>query len=138
MSTLIPTLIPTLRIFVLGIVALGLLSSVAVFAGSDDEKSATYQMAEIMHRLKHYPSPAGKEVLNKITQAANTTANERTIATAMVNLQHKVVSSDIPKLEAVIADKKATVHERELASIVLSLDHRPTKQDKTKLKAMMQ
>ncbi|MCF6336329.1 MAG: hypothetical protein L3J84_00045 [Gammaproteobacteria bacterium] len=132
------TFMPVLRVFILGIVALGLLSSVAVFAGSDHEKSATYQIAEIMHRLKHYPSPAGKEVLKKITQAASTTENERTIATAMLNLQHKVVSSDIPKLEAVIADKKATAHERELAGIVLSLDHRPTQQDKAKLKAMMQ
>ncbi len=128
----------TLRIFVLGIVTLGLLSSVAVFAGSDHEKSATYQMAEIMHRLKHYPSPEGKDVLNKITQAANTTENERTVATGMLNLQHKVANDDIPKLKAVIADKKATAHERELADIILSLDHRPTKQDKAKLQAMMQ
>jgi len=129
---------PIFRIFVLGIIALGLLSSVAVFAGDNHEKSATYQMAEIMHRLKHYPSPVGKEVLKKITQAAGTTENERIIATAMLNLQHKVASSDIPKLEAVIADKKATAHERELAGIVLGLDHRPSKQDKAKLEAMMQ
>jgi len=128
----------TLRIFVLGIVALGLLGSITVFAGGDHEKSATYQMAEIMHRLKHYPSPVGKEVLNKIIQAANTTENERTIATAMLNLQHKAASSDIPKLEAVIANKKSTGHERELATIVMGLDHRPTKQDKATLKAMMQ
>ncbi len=127
-----------LRIFVLGIVTLGLLSSVAVFAGDNHEKSATYQMAEIMHRLKHYPSPVGKEVLKTITQAAGTTENERTIATAILNLQHKVAGSDISKLEAVIADKKSTAHERGLASIVLSLDHRPTNQDKDKLKAMMQ
>jgi len=127
-----------LRIFILGIIALGLLCSVTVFAGDNHEKSATYQMAEIMHRLKHYPSPAGKDTLNKIKQAASTTENERTIATAMLNLQHKVVGSDIPKLEALIADKKSTANERELASIILSLDHRPTKQDKAKLKAMMQ
>jgi len=132
------TLIPVLRVFILGIVALGLLSSVAVFAGGDHEKSATYQMAEIMHRLKHYPSPVGKDVLNKIVQAANTTENERTIATAMLNLQHKVASSDVPKLEAIIASKKSTAHERDLATIVLGLDHRPSKQDKTKLEAMMQ
>ncbi|HHI94509.1 MAG TPA: hypothetical protein ENK04_13520 [Gammaproteobacteria bacterium] len=132
------TLMPTLRIFVWGVVALGLLSSVAVFAGGDHEKSATYQMAEIMHRLKHYPSPAGKEILNKIVQAAGTTENERVIAAAMLNLQHKAAGSDIPKLESVIADKKATAHERELAGIVMNLDHRPTKQDKAKLKAMMQ
>jgi len=132
------TLMPVLRIFVSGIVALGLLSSVVVFAGDNHEKSATYQMAEIMHRLKHYPSPAGKDVLNKVIQAANTTENERAIATAMLNLQHKVASGDAPTLEAIIANKKSTAHERELATIVLGLDHRPTKQDKAKLQAMMQ
>ena len=127
-----------LRVFLFGIVALGLLSSVTVFAGGNHGKSATNQMAEIMHRLKHYPSPVGKEVLNKIKQAPSTTANERTIATAMLNLEHKVADSDIPKLKALIADKQTTSNNRELATIILNLDHRPTKQDKALLKEIMQ
>lgn len=127
----------TFRIFMLGIITLGLLSSVTVFAGGNHGKSVTHQMAEIMHRLKHYPSPVGKEALKKITQTANATDNERTIATAMVNLEHKAASSDIPKLKAVIADKKSTAQERELATIIMNLDHRPTSQDKAQLKMMM-
>lgn len=127
-----------LRIFLLGMLALGLFNSANVIAGGDHEKSAMYQMAEIMHRLKHYPSPVGKEVLNKIKQAPNTTNNERTLATAMINLEHHVNAGDIPGLKAIIADKAATAHERELATIILNLDHRPTRQDKATLKAMMQ
>jgi hypothetical protein len=127
-----------LRILVVGILALGLFSSIMVVAGADHEKSAISQMAEIMHRLKHYPSPAGKEVLNKIKQAPDTTKNERTIATAMINLEHHVDESDVPGLKAIVADKSAAAHERELATIILNLDHRPTKQDKAMLKAMMQ
>lgn len=126
-----------LRIFLVGILALGLFSSVTVFAGGNHGKSVTHQMAEIMHRLKHYPSPVGKEVLKKITQTDSATDNERTIATAMMNLQHKAASADIPKLKAVIADKKSTSQERELATIIMNLDHRPTTQDKAQLKMMM-
>lgn len=129
-----------LRIVVSGIVALGLFSNVAVFAGDNHEKhekSVTYQMAEIMHRLKHYPSPEGKDVLKKIIRTESTTETKRTIATAMLNLQHKVAPNDVSKLETIIADKSVTAHERELATIVLKLDHRPSSEDKAKLKAMM-
>lgn len=127
-----------LRVFILGIALVGLFSIVPFVTEAGQDKSAIYQMAEIMHRLKHYPSPLGKEVLNKIIQAPNTTENERTIATAMINLQHKAADSDIPKLKAIIENKNSAAHERELASIVMKLDHRPSKQDKAQLKAMMQ
>lgn len=125
------------RFFLLGIITVGLFSSVNVFAGAGHDKAAISQIAEIMHRLKHYPSPAGKEQLNKIKQASGTTANERTIATAMINLEHSVSAGDVSKLKAVVGDKKATANERDIASIILSLDHRPSSQDKAKLKAMM-
>jgi hypothetical protein len=128
----------TLRHFLLVIVTLGLIPGAFVNAADKNGKSAMYQMAEIMHRLKHYPSPQGIDMLKKITQDTNTTANERTLATAMINLQHKAASSDIPKLKALIKDKKATADERALANIILNLDHRPSKQDKARLKAMMQ
>ncbi|HEC19941.1 MAG TPA: hypothetical protein ENI97_11435 [Gammaproteobacteria bacterium] len=124
-----------MRILVLGMVLFGLLGGTAVYAAG---KSATYQMAEIMHRLKHYPSPVGKETLHRIAQSDSASKNERTIATAMINLEHRVAAGDIQKLKAIINDPNATPHERELASIVLNLDHRPTAADKAKLKAMMQ
>lgn len=128
----------TLRMFVLGLVTCGLFTTSIVFSEVQRHKSAIYQMAEIMHRLKHFPSPVGKDVLSKIVRAPSSSENERAIATSMINIQHKAAASDIPKLRAIITNKKSTPHERELASIVLWLDHRPSIQDKDQLKAMMQ
>lgn len=124
--------------FMIAMTLLGLFGSVTAFADEVNTKSAIYQMAEIMHRLKHYPSPAGKEVLNKIVQSPTATKNERTLATAMINLEHTVDDSDVPKLKAIIGDASASDHEKQLANIILNLNHRPTKEDKAQLKAMMQ
>jgi hypothetical protein len=123
-------------LLVMVLLAIGLVSaSVSV---ADEMKAAIPQMAEIMHRLKHFPSPQGKATLQSIIDNSSTSANERTLASAMMNLQHHAVSSDIPKLKAVIADDAASQQERDLATIILNLNHRPTRQDKAKLKAMMQ
>jgi hypothetical protein len=121
----------------LAFTATGFYSSPAFSSEGSHGKSAIYQMAEIMHRLKHYPSPAGKEVLKGISQAKSTTENERVLATAMINLEHAVASSDAPKLKALINNGGASTHERELAGIILNLDHRPSSKDKAQLKAMM-
>jgi len=122
------------RIFILGVLSATLQWGGVTYAGHSS--SAIYQMAEIMHRLKHYPSPAGKDALKKIIEHKNTKENERTIAMAMLNLEHHVMAADKPKLRKMI-DASATQDERDLASIILNLDHRPTSADKTKLKAML-
>ncbi|NOX76430.1 MAG: hypothetical protein GXP17_07430 [Gammaproteobacteria bacterium] len=101
------------------------------------EASPMQQMAEIMHRLKHYPSPLGKEVLQKIVASDSTSAHQRTLATAMMNLEHKVSPQDVSKLKALMADAPASADEKTLADIILNLNHRPTKQDKMRVKAMM-
>lgn len=104
-----------------------------------EEKGATaiQQMATIMHRLKHYPSPQGKETLRAIIANNSTTANERTLAMAMLNLEHMAIPEDKPKLQAIIDSGDATANEKGLASIILNLNHRPTADDKKALKAMM-
>lgn len=128
----------TIRFFVVSGLAVSLLLGSWCFAGEGHGKSAIFQMAEIMDRLKHYPSPQGKTELQAIISASSTTANERIIATAIMNLEHQPAAEDIPKLETLINDKTATQNERDIASIVLKLDHRPTAADKKLLKAMMQ
>jgi len=95
------------------------------------------QMAEIMHRLKHFPSPQGKETLKQIVADESTTANQRVLATAMLNLEHTVDPQDAPKLRALMADASASPDEKALAEIILNLDHRPTKQNKARVKMMM-
>ena len=56
----------------------------------------------------------------------------------MIDLEHHVADSDVPKLKAIIGNDKATAHERTLAKIILDFDHRPSKQDKAQLEEMMQ
>ena len=125
------------RLVVISGLAISLLLSTWSFAGDGHGKSAIYQLAEIMHRLKHYPSPQGKRELQMIVQAKSTTNNERIIAKAMMNLEHEPAAEDIPFLKKVINDKKATHGEREIASIVMNLNHRPSSQDKSRLKKLM-
>ncbi|MBL1274957.1 MAG: hypothetical protein COB30_002605 [Ectothiorhodospiraceae bacterium] len=117
----------------------GLMASSWAFSGESTGSGGTaiQQMAKIMHRLKHYPSPQGKSELQVLISASETTGYERAIARAMVNLEHKVASKDVAPLKAIINDKASTQSERDLASIILNLDHRPSNQDKTTLNAMM-
>lgn len=127
-----------IRLFVINGLTISLFLSTWCFAGEGHGKTAINQMAEIMHRLKHYPSPQGKQELQAIVQAASTTGNERVIAKAMMNLEHQAIASDIPLLKKVINDEASTHGEREIASIVLNLDHRPSNNDKSRLKKLMQ
>ena len=76
------------RLVVTSGLALSLFLSTWSFAGDGHGKSAIYQLAEIMHRLKHYPSPQGKRELQVIVQAKSTTSNERIIEKAMMNVEH--------------------------------------------------
>jgi hypothetical protein len=126
-----------LRFLITSGLAMSLFVSGWCFAGDGQNKTAIYQMAEIMHRLKHYPSPQGKKELQAIFDASTTTQNERVIAQAIINLEHHPIAQDIPLLQKVIDDKSSTEAERMLASIVLNLDHRPTRQDKDHLKELM-
>jgi hypothetical protein len=105
---------------------------------AEQSHSAMYQMAEIMHRLKHYPSPVGKAALQKIVASSASTERERVLASAMINLEHHVMAGDVPKLKAIIEDNGASADERDLARIILDLDHRPTAADKARLEKMMQ
>ena len=91
------------------------------------------EIAKIMHRLKHFPSPGGKKTLQTLATEDSTTANERTLITAMLNLQHHVNAADKAGLTALVQNPKVTKYERSIATILLNLDHRPTKQDKAVL-----
>ena len=125
-----------LRILSLLILTAALLWHSNSFA-ADSGASAMQQMATIMHRLKHYPSPQGKEELKAIIDNKSTTANERALATAMMNLEHMVNPGDKPKLKAIIDSSDATENEKSLATIILNLNHRPTAKDKQVLQGMM-
>lgn len=126
----------TIRLSTLLLLSFIMLWHTNTFAASEGA-SAMKQMATIMHRLKHFPSPQGKETLKKIIDNKSTSANERTLATAMMNLEHMAIPADKPKLQAIIDSAKATQDEKDLASIILNLNHRPTSADKKRLEQMM-
>ena len=109
---------------------IGQLYSSALLAASNSKSDAMYKMAEIMLRLKHFPSPAGKETLQVIIDDKATSKNQRILATAMINLQHKAVGADVAKLKELMEDSTASQDERDLAKILYELDHRPTKENK--------
>lgn len=101
-------------------------------------QSAIQKMAVIMHRLKHFPSPQGKQTLQHIIADKATTEREKDLATAILNLNHRASLEDKTKLKKIMNNDKASPDERDLASIIYSLDHRPTKADIQRLKEMMQ
>jgi len=98
---------------------------------------AMKKMATIMHRLKHFPSPQGKEELKQIINNTAATKNEKVLATAMLNLQHHATEADKVKLKVIMDDRKASTDERDLAGIIYNLNHRPTDEDKARLTKMM-
>lgn len=100
-------------------------------------QSAMQKMAMIMHRLKHFPSPQGKDILKGIIDSKATTDRERDLATAILNLNHRASDEDKMKLKKIMDNKNASANERDLAGIIYNLDHRPTKADKSRLEEMM-
>ena len=98
--------------------------------------AAISQMATIMHRLKHYPSPQGKQELKQLLSQSSTNEREAVLANAMLNLQHAVSDADKPKLQKLMDDAAASQDEKDLAKIILQLNHRPTDADKEKLSRM--
>lgn len=130
-------MLTTARFTIMSLLAFTLLWSVNIFAEDGKGASAMHQMATIMHRLKHYPSPQGKKTLQAIVDDKMTTANERTLAKAMMNLEHHVNPADVDGLKALMASSGATDDEKALAKIILNLNHRPTSEDKKRLEAMM-
>ena len=125
------------RITILATLSLSLLFGAANFSVAAEGANAIKEMAVIMHRLKHYPSPQGKETLRAIVNNKSTSKNERTLAKSMLNLEHQVISSDIAGLKSVVASKDASADEKAFANILLSFSHRPSSDDKQRLKSMM-
>ena len=131
-------MVTTFRFAIMSLLAFTLLWGMNIFADEKEKGiSAMHQMATIMHRLKHYPSPQGKKALQAIIDNKMTTANERTLARAMMNLKHHVNPGDVDGLKALMASQNATDDEKALAKIILNLDHRPTREDKKRLDTMM-
>ena len=125
------------RITILVTISLSLFLGAVNFSVAAEGISAMKEMAVIMHRLKHYPSPQGKETLQAVVDNKSTSMNERTLAKTMLNLEHKVISSDMAGLKSIAASNDASADEKDFANILLNFSHRPSGEDKQRLKSMM-
>ena len=115
--------------------ALLLAAFVTMVAGAAETKNVQ-TMAGILANLNHFPSDAEKETLKKIADAKDTTAHERVIAQALLNVQHKVGADDKVKLDALIKDASASESVKTLATVIAGLNHMPSEADKEKLKKL--
>jgi hypothetical protein len=125
------------RITVLVTLSLSLFLGSGVFSIAIASTPAMKQMAEIMHRLKHFPSPQGKEILRGIAKNKSTTNNERTLASAILNMEHEVTPQYKSDLEDMTASASTTADEKAFANILLNFSHRPSDADKKRLETMM-
>ena len=97
--------------------------------------NAVQTMASIMMHLNHFPSDSEKNTLRKI--AANTeSAHEKTIANALMMMDHKVTSADKEKLRMVTKDRDVPENTRELANIVQNMNHQVSSKEKMILQDM--
>lgn len=109
------------------------LISPSAFAGDNE---AVKTMANILMHLNHFPSDSEKQQL--VTIADTTMSSDvKTVAQAMVSLQHSASSEDKRKLQKVISDPAADKNIKVLASIVQGLNHKPTNADKQQLSTMI-
>jgi hypothetical protein len=118
------------------ILPLLLLLCVVVTPMAAAETKAVQTMSGILLKLNHFPSDGEKKTLQQIVEDKNTTAHERVVAQALINVQHKAAAEDRTKLEAVLKDTTAPESVKTLATIILGLNHAPSDADKEKLKKL--
>jgi len=118
------------------LILLSFLCALTVSAASFAGDSGLKTMAHILMGLNHYPSDSEKQTLKGIVNGSGS-SHQKTIATAMINMQHKAGASDVPKLKSIAGDGKASQGEKDLANILLGLNHSASSSDKAKLKSMM-
>lgn len=98
------------------------------------EKNATQKMAQIVSQLNHRPSMGDKEVLREIGKKG--TEAEKTIAKALMMMDHNVTAEYKEKLSMISKDRDVPENTRELANIVQNINHKVSSKEKMILKDM--
>ncbi len=96
--------------------------------------TATHKMAQIVMTLNHQPSEGDKDTLTRISNSG--TKAEKTVAKALLDMDHRVSAADKEKLGKVAQDTSVPQTMRELATIVKNLDQKASSADKEKRRGM--
>ena len=118
--------------------ALALMLSIVISAPLSSqalaESDSVKQMAKIVMQLNHHPGKQDKQVLNNIIEQGS--AAERSIASALLNMKHKVGPTDKARLRDISKNKDLSDNTRELAMIVSKINHKASSADKQRLQGM--
>jgi len=76
-----------------------------------------------MISLRHYPSAADKDKLKKVFAEDSTSVHEKTIAQALLNLNHKPAAADSPSWRRL---QKTLLHRRSEKPGKYPAKHRPS------------
>lgn len=98
------------------------------------ESDNVQQMANIVIQLNHHPGKQDKQVLNNIVEQGSSA--ERSIASALLKMEHKVSPRDKARLVEISKDNELPNKTRELAMIVSKINHQASASDKQKLRGM--
>ena len=119
-------------------IALALMLSVAISAPFSSqalaEQDSVKQIAQIVMKLNHRPSEQDMLTLDNIIEEGS--AAERSIASALLNMDHKVARADKARLMEISNNKDLPNKTRELAMIVSKINHSASSSDKQKLQGM--
>jgi len=99
--------------------------------------SVDTQLASILLNFEFYLASNERRYLQKISKDKSITENQRTLVKSLINVQHKALYSDLPKLEKVMNDDKASVVEQEIAYILHRMRFKPSKADKILLRKIV-
>ncbi len=83
-------------------------------------------MAEMVIKLKHFPSKSEKKQLKDIISHSDN-QNVKTIATALVNMRHSAKEEDKAKLKNIINSESASSDLKALAKVVHELNNHQLK-----------
>jgi oligoendopeptidase F len=85
------------------------------------EQTSVQKMAQILAKLNHRPTDVDKETLREISK--NGTEVEKSIADALMNVDHTVRAADGEMLKKLSNDPLIPENTRELAEIMRNLKH---------------
>ena len=123
-----------IKYFFIGI----LLSGISFVSQANAESNNIIrEMAAVLLHLEFYADLNTKHALKKIANDESYSANQRILARAIVNIEHRALNTDIPDLKKIMNDETATASEQELAYIISHLKYKASNADKETLKKII-
>jgi len=116
------------------VLALALLTTVAIRPVAAQESAAVKTIAGILMTINHFPSDADKKTLTSLASQSSTTDQEKVLIQAILGMQHSIAAADKPKVEAVMKDAKASAGAKTIATILDNFLHTASADEKAALK----